>query len=263
MTTRTPTLSPSPVIGITGQYRYGHEVGRLPAFVGREPIEVFLSPYLRSVAGAGGTPVLLTRESDPTVVVDRLDGLVLAGGEDVDPRLYGGVPTEFATILDPGRDAFETALFEAALAKGIPVLGICRGCQLINVARGGTLVSHLSASAGQAHSFYGYPGDHRPQTVDTADGSRIAGLLGRRVMVNSYHHQAVLTPGDGVVASAHALDGVVEGIEMPDADVVAVQWHPEMFGGDPLFDWLVEKAVEKAPMTRGTELGEQPLHAAG
>lgn len=254
MTTRTTTLHPQPMIGITGQYRYGHEVARLPAFVGREPIEVFLSPYLRSVAGAGGTPVLLTREADPVAIVERLDGLVLAGGEDVDPRRYGGTPTEHSTVLDPGRDAFELGLFEAALAKGIPVLGICRGCQLINVARGGTLVPHLSASDGEAHSFYGYPGTSRTQTVDVAPGSELAGILGTQLSVNSYHHQAVRTPGDGIVVSANARDGVVEGIEMPGADVVAVQWHPEMFGSDPLFGWLVERAVE---MTRGTDPSEQ------
>jgi putative glutamine amidotransferase len=258
--TTSPSTSTQPMIGITGQYRYGHEVGRLPAFVGQEPIEVFLSPYIRSVSAAGGTPVLLTREADAESVVERLDGLVLAGGEDVDPRRYGGVPTEFATVLDPGRDAFEVALFEAALAKGIPVLGICRGCQLINVARGGTLISHLSASTGQAHSFYGYPGSHRPQTVEVAEDSKLAKLLGRRVQVNSYHHQAVLTAGEGVVATAHALDGVVEGIEIPGTDVVAVQWHPEMFGGDPLFDWIVETATSR---TRGSELSEHHLHAAG
>jgi len=253
-------MNPQPLIGVTGQYRFGHEVGRLPAFVAQEPIEVFLSPYIRSVSRAGGAPVLLTREADPGAVVDRLDGLVLAGGEDVDPRLYGEVPTEFATVLDPGREAFELGLFEAAVAKGIPVLGICRGCQLINVARGGTLVAHLPASSGESHSFSGYPGHHRPQTVDVVEDSLLADLLGRRVNVNSYHHQAVLNPGEGVIATAHALDGVVEGIEIPGCDVVAVQWHPEMFGGDPLFDWLVEKA---ASLTRGTELSEPPLHAAG
>ncbi|NYI45047.1 putative glutamine amidotransferase [Nocardioides aromaticivorans] len=260
MNLRTPPSLPQPLIGVTGQYRYGHEVGRLPAFVGQEPIEVFLSPYIRSVAGAGGTPVLLTREADPVAVVDRLDALVLAGGEDVDPGRYGGIPTEFATVMDPGRDAFEIGLFEAALVKGIPVLGICRGCQLINVARGGTLVPHLSASDGQSHSFYGYPGNHRPQMVNVTEDSELSRVLGARISVNSYHHQAVLTPGEGVVVSARALDGVVEGIEMPDADVVAVQWHPEMFGGDPLFDWLVERAVDR---TRGTDLSEHSLHAAG
>lgn len=180
MNLRTPPSLPQPLIGVTGQYRYGHEVGRLPAFVGQEPIEVFLSPYIRSVAGAGGTPVLLTREADPVAVVDRLDALVLAGGEDVDPGRYGGIPTEFATVMDPGRDAFEIGLFEAALVKGIPVLGICRGCQLINVARGGTLVPHLSASDGQSHSFYGYPGNHRPQMVNVTEDSELSRVLGAR-----------------------------------------------------------------------------------
>ncbi len=98
--------------------------------------------------------------------------------------------------------------------------------------------------------------------MNVTEDSELSRVLGARISVNSYHHQAVLTPpGEGVVVSARALDGVVEGIEMPDADVVAVQWHPpEMFGGDPLFDWLVERAVDR---TRGTDLSEHSLHAAG
>lgn len=260
MTTRISNdLLTTPLIGITGQYRVGHEVNRLPTFVGREPIEVYLSPYIRSVSGAGGTPILLTRESDPVAIVDRLDGLLLSGGEDVDPRRYGSVPTEHATVLDPGRDAFELALFDAALDKGIPVLGVCRGCQLINVALGGTLIPHLSASEGESHSFYGYPGDYRPQPITVAAGSRLADVLGTELHVNSYHHQAVSIPGRGVTATAHAQDGVIEGIEVEGGNVVAVQWHPEMFGGDPLFSWLVGKAAARlTPDTRA-----EPVHVAG
>ena len=187
-----------PLIGITGHRRFGYEVQRLPAFVGPEPMEVFLSPYVRSVAMAGGAPVLLTREAQARAVVDRLDALVLAGGEDVDPRRYGAVPPATATFVDPGRDEMELALFNAAIAKGIPVLGICRGLQLINVARGGTLITDLPLGAGQSHAFYGYPGAQRTHEVDIEPDSLLADLLGTRLKVNSYHHQAIDSAGAGV-----------------------------------------------------------------
>jgi putative glutamine amidotransferase len=236
-----------PLVGITGHRRFGFEVQRLPVFVGQEPMEVFLSPYVRSVALAGGAPVLLTREAQAEAVVDRLDALVLAGGEDVDPRRYGAVPPATATFVDPGRDEMELALLDAAIAKGIPVLGICRGLQLINVAHGGTLITDLPLGAGQSHAFYGYPGAQRTHVVDVEPSSLLADLLGTRLKVNSYHHQAIDDPGAGVQVVARAEDGVIEAIEISSARILAVQWHPEMFGGDPVFRWLIEQAQVVLP----------------
>jgi putative glutamine amidotransferase len=233
----------APLVGVTGHRRFGFEVQRLPAFVAQEPMEVHLSPYVRSVAQAGGAPVLMTREADAVAVVDRLDALVLAGGEDVDPRRYGAVPPATATYVDPGRDEMELALLAAATAKGIPVLGICRGLQFINVARGGTLITDLAVGTGESHAFYGYPGPERTHEVEISAGSTLAGLLGTRLKVNSYHHQAIDRPGAGVEVVAKASDGVIEAIEISSERILAVQWHPEVFGGDPVFEWLISEAT--------------------
>ncbi|NUR25960.1 MAG: gamma-glutamyl-gamma-aminobutyrate hydrolase family protein [Catenulispora sp.] len=232
----------APLIGLSGHRRFGFEVQSMPSFVAQEPMDVYISAYARSVAQAGGVPVLLTREADPVAVVERLDGLLLSGGEDVDPGRYGAAPEGPPVIIDPGRDEQELALFEAAVARGIPVLGICRGCQLINVAYGGSLIRDIPEDSGQAHAFRGYPGPYRRHAVDITDGTKLSALLGARVRVNSYHHQAVDTPGAGVLVSARAEDGITEAIEVPDQRILGVQWHPEMFGGDPLFDWLVDEA---------------------
>ncbi|MEU1519858.1 gamma-glutamyl-gamma-aminobutyrate hydrolase family protein [Streptomyces sp. NPDC005811] len=249
----------TPLIGVTGHRRYGYEVQSMPSFVAHEPMDIYISPYARSVAQAGGTPVLLTREADPGAVIERLDGLLLAGGEDVDPIRYGEAAPPNAGLIDPGRDALEFALFEAAAARGIPVLGVCRGLQLINVACGGTLIPDIPHDSGQAHGFRGYPGAHRRHAVEIAEGSALNGLLGSSADVNSYHHQAVAAPGSGVVVTAQAKDGIVEAIEIPDRRVLAVQWHPEMFGGDPVFDWLVEQA--RLPLGPRTEVEDDALRA--
>ncbi|OBJ42241.1 hypothetical protein A5630_21275 [Mycolicibacterium mucogenicum] len=235
---------PSPLIGITGQERFGYEVDRLPPFVKPEPLEVYLAPYITSVIEAGGTPVLLSRRSNPAAVIARLDGVILAGGEDVDPRCYASTPTSHSTPFDPARDEFELALVTAAIEQRVPVLGICRGAQLINVARGGTLVAHLSASQGEAHSYGGYPGTHRSQRIQIEPHTTLFNIYGAKLGINSYHHQAVDALGNGLTRAAVALDGVTEAIEMTGRDVIGVQWHPEMFGADPLFSWLVSKAAD-------------------
>lgn len=237
---------PAPLIGITGQERFGHQIERMPPFVGREAIETFLSPYIDCVIAAGGTPVLLSRRSDPAAVIQKLDGLLLTGGEDVDPRRYNSIPTSNSTPLDVGRDGFELSLVDAAITLGVPTLGICRGAQLLNVARGGTLIAHLSPSEGEAHSYPGYPGAHRSQKLEIAADSELFEIFGPEMSVNSYHHQAVDTVGRGLKVVASARDGITEAIELEGHDVLGVQWHPEMFSGDPVFSWLVGKAVQFA-----------------
>jgi putative glutamine amidotransferase len=249
----------APLIGVTGHRRYGYEVQSMPPFVAHEPLDIYLSPYARSVAQAGGAPVLLTREADPGAVVERLDGLLLAGGEDVDPIRYGKAAPPNAGLIDPGRDELEFALFEAAVARGVPVLGVCRGLQLINIACGGTLITDIPHDSGQAHGFRGYPGAHRRHAVEIAEGSDLYDLLGPSTDVNSYHHQAVATPGAGVVVTARAMDGIIEAVEVPDKRVLAVQWHPEMFGGDPVFSWLIEQAC--MPLGARTEVEDAALRA--
>jgi len=230
-----------PVIGLTGRKQ---PAGPLAIPVVRDAlVETFFVDYASAVVRAGGLPWLLSMECDPVAVVSRLDGLILSGGSDVDPRRYGATPGPHATEIDPLRDEFELAVLDAAWMRGIPVLGICRGIQLINVSRGGSLVGHLPADSGESHSFLGYPRNHLVHAVDLVEGSVPHALYGARTHVNSLHHQAVAEVGTGLAVTGRAPDGVVESVEALDAPIVGVQWHPEMLGGaDPLFGWLVDSA---------------------
>jgi putative glutamine amidotransferase len=237
-----------PVIGLTGRKQ---PAGPLAIPVVRDAlVETFFVDYTSAVVRAGGLPWLLSMECDPVAVVSRIDGLLLSGGSDVDPRRYGATPGLHATEIDPLRDEFELAVLDAAWMRGIPVLGICRGVQLINVSRGGTLVEHLPAGSGESHSFLGYPRSHRVHTVDFLEGSVPHSLYGARVPVNSLHHQAIAEVGTGLAVTGRAPDGVVESIEALDEPIVGVQWHPEMLGGtDPLFGWLVDSARQSTNTT--------------
>jgi putative glutamine amidotransferase len=229
-----------PVIGITG--RQASVRDDYPETLSHLRSDVFITAYAQSVARAGGVPVWLSREADPTDVVKALDGVLIAGGQDIDPRLYGQVPGPSSTVLDPPRDRFEIELVQAAIRLQRPVLGICRGTQLINVALGGSLVSDLAVGDGSSHAFLGYPASHRSHAVEVVAGTRLATMLGDFAMVNSYHHQAIHRLGDGLVATGHAPDGVIEAIELPGADVIGVQWHPEMLNEpDPVFSWLIDR----------------------
>jgi len=239
----------APLIGITGRRRSAAVIGAPPGFADA-PAEVYLSEYATSVLEAGGLPVHLALDSDPAAIVERLDGIVLAGGDDVDPRRYGQVPGPHTALVDPPRDEFEFALVLAALDAGVPLLGVCRGAQVLNVALGGTLVQHLAHGEGESHGSYAYPRAHRVHDIATEPGSILASLYGHGTRVNSFHHQAVDIAGAGVVVTGRAPDGVVEAIEVPGSAVLGVQWHPETFDGDPAFRWLVDEALNSAAQTR-------------
>ncbi|MEU2063580.1 gamma-glutamyl-gamma-aminobutyrate hydrolase family protein [Streptomyces sp. NPDC013455] len=194
-------------------------------------LEAVLLPagYPRLVQRAGGLACLLPPDAPgrAAAAVARLDGLVIAGGPDVDPARYGAERSPRTGPPAPERDAWELALIEAALAAGVPLLGICRGMQLLNVALGGTLVQHLDGHAEVVGVFGGHP-------VKPVPGTLYGGIVPEEVMVPTYHHQAVDRLGAGLVPSAHAADGTVEAVELP-ADrgwALGVQWHPEM-GEDP------------------------------
>jgi len=200
------------------------------------------------VIRAGGLPVLLPPTGGVTGVLPRLDGLVLSGGGDVDPALYGAERGAASGPANPARDGAELALCKAALASGLPVLGICRGLQVINVALGGTLHQHLPDLVGNdSHSpeAAGY-GSHK---VSVASGSQLAAVLSRsEAAVPTHHHQAIDRLGDGLVATAWTDDGVIEAVEFgqpgrkAEQFMVAVQWHPEA-GDDPsLFAALIAAA---------------------
>lgn len=190
--------------------------------------------YVRSVEQADGVPVVLppVRPGDAGLVLDRLDGLLLSGGVDLDPSLYGRAPHPKLGRVNRRRDDFELALVREALERDIPTFGICRGQQVLNVARGGTLVQDIPSewTGAMGHDARGRRW-RRAHDVDILPGTRLHALLRRdSVAVNSFHHQAVADVGDGLVVSARSRDGVVEGLEMPGRRfVVAVQWHPESF----------------------------------
>ena len=235
------TTTPAPVVGLTGRRALAAQLGA-PAGFYDAPVDAYFSEYARSVIAAGGLPVHLCLDADPAASVALLDALVVSGGDDVDPVRYGAAVGPRTTVVDPLRDELEVALVEAAIAAGKPVLGICRGAQLINVALGGTLVADLPVGEGVSHASYAYPRAHRRHGVDLVPGSLAHALYGARTDVNSFHHQAVDRPGRGVRVTGLADDGVTEAIEVDGADVLGVQWHPECFTADPAFAWLVERA---------------------
>ncbi|WP_129310075.1 gamma-glutamyl-gamma-aminobutyrate hydrolase family protein [Streptomyces sp. L2] len=190
-------------------------------------LEAALLPagYPRLVQRAGGLAVMLPPD-DPghaAATVARLDGLVIAGGPDVDPACYGAERSPRTGPPARERDAWELALIRAALETGVPLLGVCRGMQLLNVACGGTLVQHLEGHAEVVGVFGGH-------AVKPVPGTLYAGAVPEETVVPTYHHQAVERLGRGLVPAAHAADGTIEAIELPSARgwVLGVQWHPEM-----------------------------------
>jgi putative glutamine amidotransferase len=214
-----------PVVGLS-TYREAAAWG-----VWHQRADVLHREYADAVVAVGGAPVLLPPASGDAgvaaAVVDRLDALVVTGGADVDPARYGQDPHPRTTAWRPERDAWELALLDAAEAAGLPVLGVCRGMQLMAVRAGGALDQHTPEVVGHD--------DHSPGadafgtvTVDLTPGSRVHALLGERVEVACHHHQSV-REAPGFVVGARAGDGIVEAIEQPgDRFCVAVQWHPEM-----------------------------------
>ncbi|MBS3968221.1 MAG: gamma-glutamyl-gamma-aminobutyrate hydrolase family protein [Truepera sp.] len=188
--------------------------------------------YSQAVAAAGGLPVMVS-SLGLEIVDDYLDlaaGLLFTGGADLDPQRYGAEPHPQLGLVDPERDAFELALYRGARARGIPVLGICRGIQLINVAEGGTLVQHLPALSGTIQHEQVNKGSALIHTVRLEPSSRLARALGApAVYTNTFHHQAIERLGHNLRATGQTRDGVIEAIEgIGDSFVLGVQWHPEL-----------------------------------
>lgn len=204
--------------------------------------------YFEAVTASGAAAVLLPPQPRPDAaagaVLDGLDGLILTGGLDVQPELYGAERHPLTDPARPDRDAWELALLRGARERGIPVFGICRGLQLINVAFGGTLHQHLPEALGTERYRVG-GGVFARNVVSVEDGTRLAGLVGAgELAVHSYHHQGVDRLGDGLVVTARTDDGLVQAVELPGDDyLVAVQWHPEEDSADRrLFLGLVAAA---------------------
>jgi gamma-glutamyl-gamma-aminobutyrate hydrolase PuuD len=211
-------------------------------------VEAVLLPraYVDAVERAGGLPVVLPPL--PGViegVLPRLDGLLLAGGPDVEPRRYGQEPGPQTQPSRPERDAAELSLLATAVDARLPVLGICRGMQVLNVARGGTLIQHLPDAVGHDRHAPS-PGVYGEHEVRVAAGSRLATVIGEWVGVPTYHHQGIDRLGDRLVPTAWADDGTVEALEDPELPFcVGVQWHPEVGTEPALFEALVAAAADR------------------
>ncbi|MFT4030389.1 MAG: gamma-glutamyl-gamma-aminobutyrate hydrolase family protein [Protaetiibacter sp.] len=218
--------------------------------------------YFEAVYRAGGIAVLLPPQPvDARVasqVLDGLDGLIITGGKDVDPARYGQEPHPATDEPRGDRDAWEDALLTAAIERELPFLGICRGLQLLNVARGGSLIQHLPDVVGSTRYNAG-GGVFTVNEVAIDGGSRLAALVPEETIgVQSYHHQAVDALGDGLVVTARSDDGTVQALELPDHPFgVAVQWHPEEDAAEDarLFAGLVDaaRAYRAAKQLAGVE----------
>jgi putative glutamine amidotransferase len=211
--------------------------------------------YVEAVVRAGGAPLVIPRHSDEDAVravVAVADAILFTGGGDVCALAYGCEPHPSLGLQDPVRDAAEIAAARFALDKGMPVLGICRGIQLLNVALGGTLVQDVPSQVPNALQHYTHSlAPFASHTIDIEPGTLLAKLVGSAATtVNSYHHQAVAKVGEGLRVNARARDGVVEGVEAVDGrPVLGVQFHPEELAGSDAkaqvyFDWLMGEAAE-------------------
>lgn len=244
-----------PLIGITGRrFRLGL-VGGLDQRYGHLFADAFMSDFSDRIARAGGIPVNLPYDADPEALCHWLAGVVVTGGQDVHPACWGGDlsvvgevdPRDDPMVHDPDRDAYEIALVHAALARDIPVLGVCRGLQILNVALGGTLIADLPPGSVEHLSGSGPltdgADDHK---VAFAPGSIAERLFGASAVTNSWHHQAVERCGTGLVVTGRTADGVVEAVELPGSAVLGVQWHPEwMERDDPALSWIVAEGNQR------------------
>ena len=211
--------------------------------------------YARAVQRAGGIALMLPPdpllEQNPAEILDRLDGLVLTGGCDIDPGTYGEPAHESVTGTSPERDRFELALARAALERDMPLLGICRGMQMLNVALGGGIEQHLPDVVG--HEMHRHtPGVFADHHVRLEPGSLAARVVGRELEpVKSHHHQALDGLGDGLVVTGWSVeDGVVEAVEQPDRRfALGVLWHPEEDEASRVLHALVEEAKARSEAT--------------
>lgn len=244
---------PRPLIGVATQ--------TMPAVEGERPACWIMGQrYVEALRATGAAPILLPLlTNDPDAMRDifaRLDGVFLTGGVDVDPSRYGEPKHPLCGTTDPDRDAVELMLLEYAMANGLPVLAVCRGIQILNVARGGTLYQDVTAQvpAAMKHDYFPTPANpsrtYLAHDITVAPGSRLAAILGETVVsVNSMHHQAIKDLADGLRPTAFAPDGIIEAVEGTNGQyLVAVQWHPEELadtqpGMRRLFSSFVEAAA--------------------
>ena len=215
-----------------------------------------LDDYLESVKRAGGEPVVLSNDDDPAAVLERVDGILLSGGLDVDPRTYGEAPHP-STEIAADRYRFELPLAREAVKRDVPLFAICRGVQVLNVAEGGSLVQDIPSEieTDVAHAV-NEPKNHQTHPIAVTSGSRLAAALGGAApgaacTVNSRHHQAIARVAPEFLVSATSPDGIVEAIERPTSTFcVGVQWHPENFWRTGEFAGLFNAFVAAAAKRR-------------
>jgi len=199
--------------------------------------------YVHAIDRAGGRPLLVPLVTEGVEeTLEAVDGLVFPGGADLDPDLYDQEPHEETFGVDSERDRAELALLEEALVRDMPVLAVCRGSQVLNVARGGDLEQHLPDIVGDEKHKH-MPGTFSDHDVTVEAGTRLAALVGEKAPVKSHHHQGLGRIGDGLRVAARAEDGTIEAIEDPDRRfTVGVLWHPEVGEDMKLFEELVRNA---------------------
>jgi putative glutamine amidotransferase len=227
-----------PVIGITTYLtpaRFG---------VWEEESALIPAAYVRAIEAAGGRPLLVPPSADAIdETLDRLDGLLFSGGSDLDPELYGQEAHTETNGIVPERDRAEIALLKAALERDMPVLAVCRGSQVLNVALGGDLVQHLPEVVGDEKHRH-TPGEFADHDVDLAPGTRVQQILGDHAPVKSHHHQGYGRLGEGLREAARAEDGTIEALEDPSRRfALGVMWHPEAGEDFALFEALVGEAA--------------------
>lgn len=236
-----------PLIGIT--------VHRRDSDVGRQDLLALMPQYVESVQHNGGLPVLVPlglADDELRGLFERLDGLVISGGGDMQPLLAGAQPHESIYGVDPDRDRTEVNLIRWSAQTEKPFLGICRGVQVMNVALGGTLYADIAAQAparSLKHNWFpGFPRSMLAHPVAVVEETRLAGILGAPILdVNSLHHQAIKDLAAGAEAAAHAPDGIIEAIELPGHKfAVGVQWHPEWLQDLPAMRRLFAALVDAA-----------------
>jgi len=237
----------SPIIGITTYSRSESGEFTLPG------------AYVDAVQLAGGLPLLLPPlQADPTPLLDVIDGLIFAGGGDIDPERYGGNPHHTIYLVDEERDNFELTLARQVIQRDLPVLGICRGMQVLSVAAGASLVTHVPDIYGAqiAHRL-DHPRRPTPHPAQVYPNTRLAQMLqATQITVMSWHHQAIQSVPGGWLPAAQAADGVIEALEHQSHPwLIAVQWHPELSPQDPvqqrLFQGLVQAAQDRLRRVAG------------
>ena len=225
-----------PVIGITCSMRdasYGawdNHAAILP------------SDYLSKIDEAGGRPLIIPPVGDMTEIMGQIDGLIISGGPDIDPANYSQDPDEQTTDFDRNQDETEIGLIQYALENDIPILGICRGMQILSVVHGGHLHQHLDTTPGH-EKHGGYFGDTSNHRVNVVKGSKLEHIMGEQIEVNSAHHQGVANSGSLKISAVADHDGLIEAVEREDKRFcIGVQWHPERKGHGLLFSALIEAA---------------------